>query len=55
MSATPTASAATPPSAWNRRENHYITVTSVIMDLDAKTLLLTDGVPCENEYQTVTL
>ncbi len=36
-------------------ENHYITVTSVIMDLDAKTLLLTDGVPCENEYQKVTL
>jgi len=36
-------------------EHHYITVTSVIMDLDAKTLLLTDGVPCENEYQTVTL
>lgn len=36
-------------------EHHYITVTSVIMDLDAKTLLLTDGIPCENEYQTVTL
>ena len=36
-------------------EHHYITVTSVIMDLDAKTLRLTDGVPCENEYQTVTL
>ena len=36
-------------------EHHYITVTSVIMDLDAKTLMLTDGVPCENEYQTVTL
>ena len=36
-------------------EHHYITVTSVIMDLDAKTLLLTDGVPCENEYQTVKL
>lgn len=36
-------------------EHHYITVTSVIMDLDAKTLRLTDGVPCENDYQTVTL
>ncbi len=36
-------------------ESHYITVTSVIMDLDAKTLLLTDGVPCENEYQMVSL
>ncbi len=36
-------------------EHHYITVTSVIMDLDTKTLLLTDGVPCENEYQAVTL
>jgi len=36
-------------------EHHYITVTSVIMDLDAQALMLTDGVPCENEYQTVTL
>ena len=36
-------------------EHHYITVTSVIMDLEAKTLLLTDGVPCENEYQRVSL
>ena len=36
-------------------EHHYITVTSVIMDLTAKTLRLTDGVPCENEYQAVTL
>ncbi len=34
-------------------EHHYITVTSVIMDLNASTLMLTDGVPCENEYQTV--
>jgi len=25
------------------------------MDLTAKTLRLTDGVPCENEYQAVTL
>ena len=36
-------------------ENHYTTVTSVIMDLDAKTLLLTDGIPCESEYQRVSL
>lgn len=36
-------------------EHHYITVTSVIMDLTNKTLLLTDGVPCENEFQTVRL
>ena len=36
-------------------ESHYITVTSVIMDVDAKTMLLTDGVPCENEYQRVSL
>jgi len=36
-------------------EHHYITVTSVIMDLTAKTLRLTDGVPCENEYETVAL
>lgn len=36
-------------------EYHYITVTSVIMDLTDKTLLLTDGVPCENEFQTVNL
>ena len=36
-------------------EHHYITVTSVVMDLDARTLTLTDGVPCENPYQTVKL
>lgn len=36
-------------------EHHYITVTSVIMDVDAKTLRITDGVPCENAYQTVRL
>jgi len=27
----------------------------VVMDLTAKTLSLTDGVPCENEYETVSL
>ncbi len=36
-------------------QNHSITVTSVIMDVTEKTLRLTDGVPCENEFQTVTL
>ena len=36
-------------------ESHYITVTSVIMDVEARTMLLTDGVPCENEYQAVSL
>ncbi len=36
-------------------ENHSITVTSVIMDVTTKTLMLTDGVPCENPFQTVTL
>lgn len=36
-------------------EHHYITVTPVIMDLTDKTLLLTDGVPCENEFQRVSL
>ncbi len=36
-------------------QKHYITVTSVIMDLDSKTMLLTDGPPCEGEYQEVSL
>ena len=36
-------------------EKHAITVTAVVMDVTAKTLMLTDGVPCENEFQTVTL
>lgn len=36
-------------------QNHYITVTSVIMDVTAQTLMLTDGVPCENPFQTVAL
>ena len=36
-------------------EMHYTTVTSVVMDLDARTLHLTDGPPDESPYQTVTL
>ena len=36
-------------------EAHSITVTSIVMDVTAKTLMLTDGVPCENPFQTVTL
>ncbi len=36
-------------------EQHYITVTSVLMDLHTRTLRLTDGPPCRNEYQTVSL
>ena len=36
-------------------QNHAITVTAVIMDVTAQTLMLTDGVPCENPFQTVTL
>lgn len=33
-------------------EEHYETVTSVIMDLHAGTLSLTDGPPCQGEYVT---
>jgi isopenicillin-N N-acyltransferase-like protein len=36
-------------------EQHYITVTSAIMDLDERRLRLTDGPPCVNPFQTVTL
>jgi Acyl-coenzyme A:6-aminopenicillanic acid acyl-transferase. len=36
-------------------EQHYITVTSVVMDPEARTLYLTDGPPDEAPYQTVTL
>ena len=36
-------------------EKHAITVTAVVMDVTEKTLMLTDGVPCENPFQTVTL
>jgi isopenicillin-N N-acyltransferase-like protein len=36
-------------------EAHYITVTSVVMDLDTRTLHLTDGPPDESTYQTVAL
>ncbi len=34
---------------------HYVTVTSVIMDMDEKTLRLTDGPPCQSDFQTVAL
>lgn len=33
----------------------YLSVTSVIMDLHAQELYLTDGPPCEGEYQKVSL
>ena len=36
-------------------EEHYTTVTSVVMDLTDRTLHLTDGPPDESEYQTVAL
>ena len=36
-------------------EEHYITVTSVLMDLDTKTMWLSDGPPCENAYEEVRL
>jgi isopenicillin-N N-acyltransferase-like protein len=34
---------------------HYATVTSVIMDLDERRMLFTDGPPCGAEYQEVRL
>jgi len=36
-------------------EMHYTTVTSVVMDLDARVLHITDGPPDEGPYQTVVL
>jgi isopenicillin-N N-acyltransferase-like protein len=33
----------------------YCTVTSAIMDLDAQVLYLSDGPPCQSEYQRVSL
>lgn len=36
-------------------EQYSITVASVIMDLNARTLLVSDRQPCENEYQIVGL
>ena len=36
-------------------QKHYVTVTSVIMDLDAGQMTLTDGPPCESEWQTAAL
>jgi len=36
-------------------EKHYATVASVIMDLNAGIMEISDGPPCENEYQRVSL
>lgn len=36
-------------------ELHYVTVTSAIMDLDARVMHLTDGPPDQGDYQTVAL
>lgn len=36
-------------------EQHYITVTSAIMDLETRTLHLTDGPPDQSDYQTFLL
>lgn len=36
-------------------ELHYTTVTSVVMDLDTRTIHLTDGPPDQSDYQTVSL
>ncbi len=36
-------------------ENHYTTVTAVIMDLETRTLNLTDGAPDEASFQTFAL
>lgn len=36
-------------------EEQYITVTAVVMDVETRTLYLTDGPPCQNDYQHVTL
>ena len=36
-------------------EQHYVTVTSAVMDLDAKVLHLTDGPPDQSDYQTFSL
>ena len=36
-------------------EEHYTTVTGVVMDLTAHTLYLTDGPPDESPFQTVTM
>ena len=36
-------------------EEHYRTVTSVVMDLDERVMHISDGPPCENAYQTIRL
>jgi isopenicillin-N N-acyltransferase like protein len=34
---------------------HYITITSVVMDVQARTLYISDGPPCERDYQRIEL
>ena len=36
-------------------EEHYISVTSVLMDLDDKVMWLSDGPPCENPFERLEL
>jgi len=36
-------------------EEHYQTVTSVVMDLHERAMWISDGPPCENEYQELRL
>ncbi len=36
-------------------EEHYVTLTSVVMDLRERTMWLTDGRPCEGTYFRITL
>jgi isopenicillin-N N-acyltransferase-like protein len=36
-------------------EERYITVASAIMDLQTRTMRLSDGPPCESEYQEISL
>ncbi len=36
-------------------EEHYLTLTSVIMDVAAGTMLISDGPPCESPYDLVSL
>lgn len=36
-------------------EEQYITVTAVVMDVETRTLHLTDGPPCQSPYQQVSL
>lgn len=36
-------------------EEHYITVTAVVLDVPARTMYLTDGPPCVHPYQQIAL